>query len=182
MRYRPTNDYWFISYRLSSLHFIGAREIPPCRVDQEPKANFYNSYTLTSGLLVLAALISVIISGLFRAKYFLLLDWARFVKRVKRNTLAQVNVASAALVIIISALVVAAFFMRAMRMNLLRKVQPQQITNKYFAGYANLLASSGSSTLLFEQADGKFRYIYAASEYTLAVESREMTFPVLNKP
>lgn len=143
----------------------------------------YIDFTLTwtSGLSVLTALLLIVITGLFRSKFLLMPRWVVFKKRLKNSSSSQANVASAAFVTITSALVVTSFLMGHMRMELLVKSAPQQITNDYFSGYAKLIANSGSSTLLLEENDGNYRYIYVTSEYALTVESKPKSFPALEK-
>lgn len=143
----------------------------------------YLKFTLTwkSGLGLLIVLLFISLAVLFRARFLLSLSWTFFMRRFKKRTASKTNVASALFVTIASALVVASFIMGSMRMAFLKSAQPQQITNEYFTGYANLIASSGSSTLLYEHADGKARYIYATPSYALAVESAPKSFALLNR-
>lgn len=139
-------------------------------------------FTWQSGVAVLLALFFIALSGAFRARFLLILNWTLFIKRIKHRNSFRLNAASAVFVTIASALVITSFFIGSMRMSMLKKANPQQITNQYFAGYAKLLASSGSSTLLFEEDENRARYIYATSEYALAIESKPKEFPMLSRP
>lgn len=143
----------------------------------------YLEFTLTwkSGLGLLIVLFFISLVVLLRARFLLSLSWTFFVRRFENRTASKNNMASALLVSIASALVVASFVMGSMRMASLKSAQPQQITNEYFTGYANLIASSGSSTLLYEHAEGKARYIYVTSDYALAVESTPKSFALLDR-
>ena len=132
-----------------------------------------------SVLVISLALLVITLSGAFRTRFLLFLHWKPFIKRIRQRNSFRLNVASAAFVTIASALVITSFFIGQMRMTLLKTENSQQIINPYFVGYAKLLASSGSSTLLFEEDKGNERYIYTTREYALASESIIKSFPML---
>jgi len=121
----------------------------------------------------------IVISGLFRAKFLLLFSIKKYINRIKKYSYEKINALSATLLTIAMALVILSFIMGKMRIEMLINSQPQQITNQYYRGYANFLASSDSSTLLFEKKNGKMRYIYVTDNYALAVESEPKSFPLL---
>lgn len=139
------------------------------------------TFTWKSGTFVILAIAGVLLSGAFRAKYLLILKWKVFLERFRGRDSFRLNAASAAFVTITSALVVASLCLGVMRMSLLKKAAPQQVSNEYFTGYAKLLASSGSSTLLYEEVKDDGRYIYAASDYAIAIESKKNSFPVISR-
>ena len=136
-------------------------------------------FSWSSATLFVVVLFLVVLSGLFRAKFLLLFNIDSYMKRLKKRSDEKINAVSAALFTAITALVVSSYAMGLMRVNMLTMSEPQQITNRYFIGYANLLASSGSSALVYEKADGKARYMYLTADYALAVESEPKSFPLL---
>lgn len=138
-------------------------------------------FTWMYASLFIVTLFLVILSGLFRANFLLLFNIKQYLNRLNNRPNEKVNAVSAALFTAVTTLVVTSFAMGLMRVNTLTKSKQQQITNHYFNGYASLIANSGSSTLLFEKADGKSRYIFLTANYALAVESKPKSFPLLGK-
>jgi len=137
--------------------------------------------TLLSGGAIFVVLFFTGLSGAFRSRFLLILSFSRFIKRIKHRNSFRLNAASAAFMTFASALVVTSFITGSMRMAMLKEEKPQQVTNQYFAGYAKLLESSGTSTLLFEEDKDRARYIYTTAEYALTIESKPNAFPMLSR-
>lgn len=135
--------------------------------------------TWSSVTLIIVVLILVILSGLFRAKFLLVFDINKYISMINKRPVEKVNAVSALFFTVVAAMVVFSYVIGLMRINTLISSQPQQITNRYFKGYANLLASSGSSALLYQKQNGNERYMYLTADYALAVESKPKSFPLL---
>jgi len=136
-------------------------------------------YSVPFIVLAITAILFVVLSGLFRTKFLLQCSWNKFTNRMKCRPVEKDHVTSAVIFTAISSLVILSYVMGLMRMDLLKSATPQQITNPYYQGYANLLASSGSFVLIYQHVNGEARYMYLASGYALAVESKPMSFPLL---
>lgn len=132
------------------------------------------------GLFLLVSLF-MILSWALRSKLLLVGNINGFIRRIKRRQKFKANAISASLLTFATTLILVSFLMGKMRVNMLKEASPQQITNSYFIGYANLLASSGTASLLLERDGDYRRYIYATSEFVLTVESEPKHFPKLIK-
>lgn len=137
------------------------------------------SITWKPAIGIFIAISLVALSGAFRSKLLLILSWEIFIKRVKNRSAFRLNVGSASFITLASALVVTSFALGAMRMTNLKNATPQQISNHYYSGYANLLASSGNTTLAYEKKDGNVRYIFTTPDYAVGVESKQKSFTPL---
>lgn len=135
--------------------------------------------TLRTGFIILISVLLVAVAILFRARYFLILKTGRFIERWNKSSTFRANTATAMMVTLPAVLVVIAFVSGALRIKLLENTEPQQVTNCYFSGYARLLVSSGSASLLLQETGQKKRYIYSTPEYVVSVESMANTFPQL---
>ncbi|WP_417447815.1 hypothetical protein [Idiomarina abyssalis] len=136
-------------------------------------------FSLLSASVLSLATVLIVLSLLFRSKFLLVLSAKKLSKRLKSRPSEKVNMASETLFTIVSASVVAAFVLGAMRINMLINSSPQQITTPYFKGYGNLLASSGSSVFILERSEDQERYMYLTPDYALSIESETGTFPLL---
>jgi len=136
-------------------------------------------FSMLSASVLALAIVLIVLSWLFRAKFLLVLNVKNFVKRVKSRPSEKINMASATLFTVVSVSVLAAFVLGAMRIDMLMNSPSQQITTPYFKGYANLLASSGSSVLILEKHEGQARFMYLTPDYALSIESEAGAFPLL---
>ena len=134
-----------------------------------------------SAIVVLSALLILLTVFLFRARFFLLCNPRLFFNRIRKREKDKSIAITGVIVTLITFSIVASFFIGSMRMTLLKKNKPQQITNSYFRGYANLLASSGLSALIYEKRNNEYRYMYITNDYALAVESNPNIFTELKR-
>jgi len=133
----------------------------------------------TSATLLTIASILLALPGLLKTRFLLLLNIKKYLNRIYKRPHERARAISAGLLTTITALVVSSYTMGLMRINMLTNSEPQQITNRYFKGHANLLATSGSSALVYEKINNQERYMYLTADYALAVESEPNSFSIL---
>lgn len=127
------------------------------------------------------SMVLVVASGLFRAGYFLQPKPRVFIRKIKTRRANYGRLASASFVTVTAALVIAAFFIGAMRAQLLRNQSPQMIVSKEFKGNASVIASYGQALLLFQRQNANFRYIYSTPEFSASIESKAVFPPIGTK-
>lgn len=134
----------------------------------------YVEFTMTwvTALVLLGSVMSVVLSGLFKAGFALQLKPRTFFRKIKTRPTRMGGIASAAFVTITGASVITGFLMGGMRAELLRSQQPHMVTAKDFKGMAAIIASSNGSLLLYQKQDEERRYIYTAPEFSASWESR----------
>jgi hypothetical protein len=134
--------------------------------------------TWTSAAWLLLSIILVVLSGLVRCGFFLQPKPKIFYRKIKARRARSGRAASAAFVTITGALIIVAFFMGAMRAQLLRDQAPHRIVTKEFTGQAAVIASSDGALLLFQRQGAEMRYIFSAPEFTASMETKSVFSPI----
>lgn len=140
----------------------------------------YVKFTITwlSGLGLLISIVFAILSGLFRAEFFLQPKPRTFIRKVKTRPMRSSRTISAAFVTIAAALIIVAFILGTMRASLLRDQEPHSVLTKEFTGAATVIASSDGALLLFQKQGGDARYIFSTPEFAASVETKAVFPPI----
>lgn len=140
---------------------------------------FAGTWTSVAGLF--ASIVLIVLTGLLRSGFFLQPKPRIFINKIKARRARAGRAASAAFVTATAALIVVAFFMGAMRADLLRTQQEHPIVTKDFAGKAAIIASSEGALLLFQKQGTEMRYVYSAAEFTASIETKPVFPPLETK-
>jgi len=97
-------------------------------------------------------------------------NWSKFCLKFKKRQSVKFSVIASAFVTGGSLLVVASFFLGMMRAEQLRSAKPVNITSVNYTGVANVLASTGSATLITGKDENGFWYIYATKDMSVLAE------------
>ncbi|UMR31598.1 hypothetical protein MJ904_05105 [Massilia sp. MB5] len=137
---------------------------------------FAGTWTAVAGLF--ASIVLILLTGLLRAGFYLQPKPRSFIKKIKTRRARSGRTASAAFATATAALIVVAFFMGAMRANLLRDQQAHPIVAKDFTGKAAVIASSEGALLLLQKQGQELRYIYSTAEFTASMETKPVFTPL----
>ena len=129
---------------------------------------FEFEFTIKSISISIIGFIFIIISGLLKANFFLSSNLKSYKKRIRIREKEKINAIHSFLLTSILTLLLISYISGVMREEMLANAAQQQITNKYFCGYASLIASSGDSVLILEKEGKLKRYMYLTKDYGMA--------------
>lgn len=127
---------------------------------------------------IFTSIVLATLSWFLRSGFFLQPKLRPFIRKIRTRRARKMRGVSAAFVTSTAALIIVAFFLGALRADLLRNQQPHPIVTKEFTGTAAVIASSEGALLLFQEQKDAFRYIYSAPDFTASMESKSVFPPI----